>query len=136
MLFALGIVAYLVGNICLAFYYCARNLCNGRRKTETRLIEEERIAMEINVFKSDQTAYTYFVERYSLLHNMRGAMSVAFFIAAVFHVSVWKRTPGNILTLIGVSAVLCLVVSVSLFILARGTEKSMNERVIGLRKSS
>ena len=130
ILFVLGVVAYVTGNASLGFFCGLDNstiwiVRKWRKWRGKNLDESPYLLWEVNAFKSDQASYTYFVERYSLLRYMRGAMSVAFLIASGLNGIVWHRTPGSIFSLIGLSTAASFIAGVCLFVLAQGTGRRM-----------
>jgi hypothetical protein len=85
------IVAYVLGNACMGFYYVLFEWKGIDTKLNSILGFPDRgiTAPEPALFKKDAKLYRYFVERYSLLVMMRWTLSSSFLIMSGMDFASW-----------------------------------------------
>lgn len=148
LIFIYLITCYVIGHICMAFYYLlleltgfdktvkeCKNICNEEKeeKEEKEINKEEDIEKSLpELYKQDPQIYIQFIERYDNLTLMRWNLSSSFFINFIttfiytsFIQSYWQ---------IYLLKCLFLIFSIIMYLLYLKTEKDYIKRIGSVKK--
>lgn len=130
------IVAYIIGHVCMSFFYVLLELTKFDKKLNKRLGFDFNVDSNVlpNIYEKNKESYIHFIERYVVLTMMRWTLSSAFFINflvdlyfTLFHEYNWQTC---LLT------VLNFLASVTMYILTTRTEKDYSDRINSMNRGS
>lgn len=133
VLIPLIVIAYVIGHICMGFYYLMFEL-SGIEKAINKFL---KINIDLQtdclpeLFKNNKEAYLYFIERYNILIMMRCTMCTSLLIISLtdwcfiaFKFSIWQ------ILIISIFSFLCFIV---LLILTLKSEKDYADKIVQMR---
>lgn len=130
------IVAYILGHVCMAFFYVLFEWRKFDVKINKRLGFGYKVESSIlpNIYQKDKDAYIHFIERYVVLSMMRWTLSSAFFINFITdsYFVVFREYHWQIFLLM----ILSFLASISMYILTSQTEKDYSERIQSMKNNS
>ena len=130
------IVAYVVGHICMAFFYVLLEWTKLDVKLNRLLGFNYSVESSVlpSIYKVNKESYTHFIERYVILVMMRWTMSSAFFIIFLtdLYFTIFKSYKWQICLL----TILSLVASFCMYVLTSRTENDYSDRIESMKNSS
>ena len=129
------IIAYVIGHICMAFFYVLFEWKKLDKKINKKLGFEYNVESSIlpDIYKKDKESYIHFIERYVILSMMRWTLSAAFFINFLIdlYYTIFKQYYWQVC----LQTILSLLTSIIMYILTTKTENDYSDRITSMKNN-